>query len=139
MRPTVTPSLRACALTRVADLVIGRPMDWLQFMGVPERLKVIKRKGYHEEPEGRAGPKPGKRCIEIGTRGRDDEVCDYGFVLTVFVVASSEGVPCPATKKLWSYMLRYMRPAISAALGPKVGRPPSRKITTTTRPMLVFA
>ena len=30
-------------------------------------------------------------------------------------------------------------PAISAALGPNVGRPPCRKMTTTTRPMLVFA
>jgi len=25
---------------------------------------------------------------------------DYGFVVTVLTVASSEGVPCPATKKL---------------------------------------
>jgi hypothetical protein len=63
----------------------------------------------------------------------------YGFVVTVFIVASSDGVPWPATKKLWSYMLRYMRPAISAALGPKVGRPPCRKTTTTTRPTLVLA
>src|SRR5271155_2274155 len=44
-----------------------------------------------------------------------------------------------ATKKLWSYKLRYMRPAISAALGPKVACPPCRKTTVTMRPMSVFA
>src|ERR1019366_6702056 len=34
-------------------------------------------------------------------------------------------------KNSWSYRLRYMWPASSAALGPKVGRPPSRKMTVT--------
>jgi len=63
----------------------------------------------------------------------------YGVVMTVFTAAASEGKPCVAMKKLWSYILRYMRPAISAALGPKVGRPPCRKTTTTTRPTLVLA
>jgi hypothetical protein len=63
----------------------------------------------------------------------------YGVVLTGFTAAESEGQPWVATKKLWSYMLRYMRPAISAALGPNVGRPPCKKTTTTTRPMLVLA
>ena len=109
-----------------------------------QRLKVMKRKGNQEEPRRGAGPKPGKTGWKSESGGASTGVwecgsCDYGLVFTVFVVASSEVVPCPATKKLWSYMLRYMRPAISAALGPKVGRPPSRKITTTTRPMLVFA
>jgi hypothetical protein len=62
----------------------------------------------------------------------------YGVVLTVFTAASA-GKPWAAMKKLWSYMLRYMRPVISAALGPKVGRPPCKNTTTTTRPTLVLA
>src|ERR1035437_5802158 len=63
----------------------------------------------------------------------------YGVGLTFFTAAESEGQPWVAMKKLWSYMLRYIRPVISADLGPKVGRPRCKKTTTTTRPTLVLA
>jgi hypothetical protein len=90
-------------------------------------------------PEGllfEAGTKKTQRS-DVSRRNGCEMV--YGVVMTVFTAAASEGKPCVAMKKLWSYILRYMRPAISAALGPKVGRPPCRKTTTTTRPTLVLA
>lgn len=63
----------------------------------------------------------------------------YCGAVTGFRSTASGDIPWPAMKKLWSYMSRYMRPEISAAFGPKVGRPPSRNTTTTMRPILVFA
>src|SRR5579872_4325547 len=134
MRSAVTPSVRARALAGDADLVIGRPTDWLQLTGALGEVESHEAEGMARRARTRAGPATGKTLLRMGTRSRD-----YGFVFTGFAVAVSDGRVGPAMKKLWSYMLRYMRPAISAAFGPNVGRPPSRKITTTTRPMLVLA
>jgi hypothetical protein len=118
---------------------------------------VIARRDFHDVSptipavwSGCVRPAPGVRNFALSETGKQKETqrsyvsCEkgcgtYGVVLTVFTTAESEGKPWVAMKKLWSYMLRYMRPAISAALGPKVGRPPCRKTTTTTRPTLVLA
>src|SRR5215831_3106711 len=83
-------------------------------------------------------------CQNQKERGSRDSRAAENFRLRYCVVegctpAVSVGCVGFATKKLWSYKLRYIRPAISAALGPNVGRPPWRNTTVTMRPTSVFA
>src|SRR5438270_6153584 len=74
----------------------------------------------------------GGSCLKFGGR-----YCCAPLTTPPVLCASVGGFL--AAKKSWSYRLRYITPASSAAFGPNVGRPPCRNTTVTILPYWVFA
>src|SRR5579872_707562 len=79
MRSAVTPSVRARALARDADLVIGRPTDWLQLTGALGEFESHEAEGMARRARTRAGPATGKTLLRMGTRFRELRVCIHGL------------------------------------------------------------